>query len=84
MAQHKSAIKRIRTSEKARLRNRDYKSQMRTAIKNLRALENKEEAEQQYKTVSSLLDRLACKGIIHPNNAANKKSKLAHHVASLS
>ena len=83
MAQHKSAIKRIRTSEKARLRNRDYKSQMRTAIKNLRSLENKEEAELAYKNVSSLLDKLAGKGVIHHNNAANKKSKLANFVAGL-
>lgn len=84
MAQHKSAIIRIRTSEKARLQNRNYKSQMRTAIKNLRSLDKKEEAEPVYKNVSSLLDKLACKGIIHPNNAANKKSRLAHFVANLS
>ena len=84
MAQHQSAIKRIRQSERARLRNRNYKSQLRTAIKKLRNLENKEEAETQYKNVTSLLDKLANKGVIHANNAANQKSKLAHFVARLS
>ena len=83
MAQHKSAVKRNRQSERTRLRNRVYKSQLKTAIKKLRSLDNKEEAENEYKTVTSLLDRLASKGIIHRNNAANKKSKLAIYVASL-
>ena len=72
MAQHKSAIKRIRQSEKARLRNRIYKSQLKTAIKKLRNLENKEEAENEYKNITSLLDRLVNKGVLHKNNAANK------------
>lgn len=83
MAQHKSALKRNRQSEQAQLRNRAYKSQLKTAIKKLRSLENKEEAEVAYKSVTSLLDKLACKGVIHQNNAANKKSKLANFVASL-
>ena len=83
MAQHKSAVKRNRQSERARLRNRVYKSQLKTAIKKLRSLENKEEAENEYKTVTSMLDRLSSKGVIHQNNAANKKSKLANFVANL-
>ena len=84
MPQHKSAIKRMRTSEKARLRNRIYKSQLKTAIKKLEESENKKVAETEYKNVTSLLDKLAGKGIIHPNNAANKKSRLAHQIANLS
>lgn len=84
MAQHKSALKRIRQSERARLRNRGYKSRLRTAIKKLRMLNNKEEAENEYRHVTSLLDKLVAKGIIHRNNAANKKAKLAHFVAQLS
>ncbi len=84
MPQHKSAIKRIKTSEKARLRNRIYKSQLKNAIRKLQSAANKKEAEPEYKNVTSLLDKLACKGIIHPNNAANKKSKFAHKLASLS
>ena len=64
MAQHKSAIKRIRQNEKARLRNRIYKAQLKTAIKKLRSLDNTEEAETAYKTVTSLLDRLVSKGVL--------------------
>ena len=83
MAQHKSAIKRIRQNQKARLRNRIYKTQLKTAIKKLRNLENKEEAANAYKQVNSLLDRLVNKGILHKNNTANKKSKLAHFISNL-
>ena len=74
----------MRQSEKARLRNRIYKSQLKTAIKKLLSTEKKEEAENEYRNVTSLLEKLSCKGVVHPNNAANKKSKLAHFVASLS
>ena len=74
----------MRTSEKARLRNRVYKSKLKTAIKKLEGSANKKDAETEYKNVTSLLDKLANKGIIHPNNAANKKSKLAHQIANLS
>lgn len=84
MAQHKSAVKRIRQDEKKRLRNKSYKSKLSTETKKLLEIESKEEAELQFRKVESLLDRLATKRIIHPNNAANQKAKLARSLASLS
>lgn len=83
MAQHKSAIKRIRQDEKKRLRNKSYKSKLKTETKKFLALDSKEKAEPQLRVVESLLDRLATKRVIHPNNAANKKSHLAYSLAKL-
>lgn len=83
MAQHKSAEKRVRTSTRRRARNRAYKSMMKTLIKDLRETTDKQEAEVLYGKVSSLLDRIATKGVIHRNAAANKKSRLATFVKSL-
>ena len=84
MAIHKSAIKRNRQSEKARVQNRSYKSQLKTAVKKLRGLEKREAAEFEYRKITSLLDKLVSRKIVHKNNAANKKSKLAHFVTKLS
>ena len=81
MAQHKSALKRIRSNESKRLRNKYYLKTTRTFIKKLRNSTEKEEALELYKKVSSMLDKLAKKNIIHKNNAANKKAKL-HKVMS--
>jgi small subunit ribosomal protein S20 len=83
MANHKSALKRIRSNNKKRLRNRFQHKTARNAIRNLRALSNKNEAQKQFPTVVSLVDKLAKKNIIHANKAANIKSKLAKFVASL-
>jgi small subunit ribosomal protein S20 len=83
MANHKSALKRIRSNNKKRLRNRFQHKTARNAIRNLRALSNKKEAQKQFPTVVSLVDKLAKKNIIHANKAANIKSKLAKFVASL-
>ncbi|MDR2390004.1 MAG: 30S ribosomal protein S20 [Tannerellaceae bacterium] len=83
MANHKSALKRIRQSNARRLHNRYYAKTARNAVKNLRATDNKEEAQALLPKVSSLLDRLAKKNIIHRNKAANLKSKLAKHVGAL-
>ncbi len=83
MAIHKSAIKRNRQSEKKRVHNRSYKSELKTTIKKLRSMENRETAQAEYPNVVSLLDKLVAKKIIHKNNAANKKSKLAHFIAKL-
>ncbi len=80
MAHHKSAIKRIRTNEKAHLRNKHYRSIMKSAIKKVRLAESKEVAQANLNQAISVLDRLAVKGIIHKNNAANKKSKLTRLV----
>lgn len=83
MAHHKSCIKRIRTSQEANLRNRQYRSRMRTEIKKLRAMTGRDEADNQLRSVTSLLDRLVCKGIIKPNAASNRKSALTKLVAQL-
>ena len=83
MAHHKSAIKRIRTSRKQRLRNKHYKSMMRTFIKKVLNQQNKEEAEPLFRQTVSLLDKLAAKGIIHRNKAANQKARLARFVNNL-
>ena len=83
MANHQSALKRIRSNEKKRLRNRFQHKTARNAIRKLRELTNKKEANKLFPVVISLVDRLAKKNIIHANKAANLKSKLAKHVASL-
>ncbi|MBB3123813.1 small subunit ribosomal protein S20 [Mesoflavibacter sabulilitoris] len=83
MANHKSALKRIRSNEAKRLRNRYQHKTTRNAVKKLRDLDNKKEAEELLPSVVSMLDKLAKKNIIHANKAANIKSKLAKHVAAL-
>jgi small subunit ribosomal protein S20 len=83
MANHKSALKRIRSSETKRLRNRYQAKTTRTYIKRLRNTTDKKEAETMLKTVSSMLDKLAKRKIIHKNNAANSKSKLTKFVNQL-
>jgi small subunit ribosomal protein S20 len=83
MANHKSALKRIRSNEKKRLRNRFQVKTTRTFIKKLRSTKEKEVAQDLLKKVSAMLDRLARKNIIHKNNAANKKSKLTRFVSHL-
>jgi len=83
MANHKSALKRVRSSEAKRLRNRYQAKTTRTFIKKLREAKNKKEAVDLYKKVSSMIDKLAKKNILHKNTAAHKKSKLAKFVNSL-
>jgi small subunit ribosomal protein S20 len=77
MANHKSAIKRIRANETKRLRNRYQHKSTRTLIKKLRLTTDKALVSDLFKQVSSALDKLAKKNIIHKNKAANQKSKLA-------
>jgi small subunit ribosomal protein S20 len=83
MANHKSAIKRIRANEKKRDLNRYQHKTARTFIKRLRKLENREEAKELFSKVASMLDRLAKKNIIHKNKSANLKSSLAKHVNAI-
>ena len=83
MANHKSAVKKVRSDEAKRLRNRYQAKSTRTFIKKLRETENKGEAEELLKKVFSMIDKLAKRNIIHKNKAANNKSKLARHVATL-
>ncbi|MFV0507181.1 MAG: 30S ribosomal protein S20 [Bacteroidales bacterium] len=77
MANHKSALKRIRRNEKKRLHNRYYAVTTRNAIKKLRSTEDKTEAQSLYPKVVSLIDKLAKRNIIHKKKANNLKSKLA-------
>ncbi|HAI18394.1 MAG: 30S ribosomal protein S20 [Xanthomarina sp.] len=83
MANHKSALKRIRSNEAKRLRNRYKHKTTRNAIKRLRDMESKSEAEALFPEIVSMIDKLAKKNIIHANKASNLKSKLSKHVASL-
>ncbi|TAF33311.1 MAG: 30S ribosomal protein S20 [Cytophagales bacterium] len=83
MANHKSAIKRIRSNEAKRLRNRYQHKTARTFVRRLLDLKNKAEATTLISKVYAMLDKLAKKNIIHANKAANKKSQLAKYVASL-
>ena len=83
MANHKSALKRIRRNEAARLRNRYQHKTARNAVRKLRALENVEEAKTLFPKVVSMIDKLAKKNIIHANKAANLKSRLAKHINKL-
>jgi len=83
MANHKSALKRIRQNEKKREHNKYFAKTTRNAVRDLRNASSKEEAEKMFPTVVSKIDKLAKKNIIHKNKASNLKSKLADHVSSL-
>lgn len=83
MANHKSALKRIRSNEAKRLTNKYQHKTTRNAVKKLRELTDKKEAEELLPKVSSMLDKLAKNNVIHDNKAANLKSGLAKHVAAL-
>ncbi|HEV8560543.1 MAG TPA: 30S ribosomal protein S20 [Actinophytocola sp.] len=86
MANIKSQIKRIKTNEKARLRNKSVKSSVKTAIRKFReAAEagDKEKAVELLRDAGKKLDKAASKGVIHANQAANKKSAMAKRANSL-
>ena len=83
MANHKSAIKRVRQNAARRLRNRYQAKTTRNAIKKLRLTTSVEEARELLPEVTSMLDKLAKRNIIHKNKAANNKSKLTKYVNSL-
>ena len=83
MANHQSAIKRIRQSEVKRVHNKYYAKTARNAVRNLRATTDKEAASELLPKVNAMLDKLAKINIIHKNKASNLKSKLASHVNAL-
>jgi small subunit ribosomal protein S20 len=83
MPQHKSAMKRVRQTEKRRLRNRNHRSMMRSMVKRLVQEEDKEKATALLNEVKAILDRLATKNIIKKNKAANYKSQLEKKVNAL-
>lgn len=83
MANHKSAIKRIRSNNAKRLLNRYYAKTTRTFLKKLRTSSDKKEVAELLPKVSSMLDKLAKRNIIHKNKASNLKSKIAKRATSL-
>ncbi len=86
MANHKSAIKRIRSNERKRLRNRMWRSSARTKVKKARAtIETGAVEEARQATIEAIrtLDKAASKGVLHPNNVARRKSRLMKRLAEL-
>ncbi len=83
MANHKSALKRIRQSEKRRVHNKYYHKTTRNAIRRLRESADQKEAAASLPSVVSMLDKLVKRNIIHKNKASNLKSSLMKHVAAL-
>jgi small subunit ribosomal protein S20 len=87
LANHKSALKRIRSSARRRVRNQVYKSRTRTEVKKavqlLKVGKDVPAAAEQIRLASSQLDKAASKGIIHKNAAARKKSRLMKQLAKL-
>jgi small subunit ribosomal protein S20 len=83
MANHKSALKRIRRNEVARIRNKYQHKTTRNAIKTLKEAVDKTAAQKLLVDIASMLDKLAKKNIIHANKAGNLKSKLSKHVNAM-
>ena len=76
MANHQSAIKRIRQTEVKTLRNRYYAKTMRNAVRKFRLLSDKKEAADSLPRMYEMIDRLSKKGVIHKNKAGNIKSRI--------
>ena len=86
MANIKSQIKRIKTNEKARLRNKSVKSSLKTAVRKFREAVDTGDASTAtvaLQDASKMLDKAASKGVIHANQAANRKSAMAKQTAGL-
>lgn len=83
MANHKATKKDVRQASKRRERNKYYGKTTRNAIRDLKALKDAKEAGEKTPEVAAMIDKLAKRGIIHKNKAANLKSKLAKKVNSL-
>ncbi len=80
MAHHKSAKKRIRSSERKKAINKMTDSKIKTVVKKTLATDKKEELEVLYKEAIAILDKGTSKGRLHKNNAARKKSRLTKHL----
>jgi small subunit ribosomal protein S20 len=83
MANHKSALKRIRSNETRRIRNRYQAKTMRNALKKFRSITDKKEASEKLPALFTFIDKLAKVSVIHQNKAGNLKSKLAKQTNSL-
>ncbi|MBU8934192.1 MAG: 30S ribosomal protein S20 [candidate division Zixibacteria bacterium] len=84
MPQHKSCAKRMKTSAVQRDRNRAFRTRYRSAIRDLRAETNAEEAARKYRLTVSMIDQATTRGLLHKNNAARNKARLAVMVNKLS
>ena len=78
-----SALKRVRQSRKANEYNNHYKSAMKTTIKKVLASSTKEEGQPLKDQAFKVIDRVASKGVIHKNKAANQKSRISKHINKL-
>ena len=86
MANHKSALKRIKQNEKRRIQNRTFRNRTRTLVKQARtAIEGGDASDAKEATLAAIrdLDKSASRGIIHPRNAARRKSRLMQKLAKL-
>ena len=86
VANIKSQIKRNKTNEKARLRNKAVRSRLKTAVRSFREAADAGDtakAKEHARTATRLLDKAASKGVIHKNQAANRKAKVASRAATL-
>lgn len=84
MANHKSALKRIRQTEAKRVHNRYFAKTMRNSVRKFRSLTVKKEAAEQMPKLFALIDKMAKKNIIHKNKAGNIKSSINKFANSLS
>ena len=84
MANHQSALKRIRQNEVRRMHNRFYQKTMRNAVRQFRSLDSKKEATEQMPKLYAIIDKLAKRNMIHKNKAANLKSSITKYANGLS
>ncbi len=84
MANHPSALKRIRQNEVRRLHNRYYRKSLRNAVRKFRTLESGKDATEQLPKLYAMIDKLAKRNMIHQNKAANLKSSITKYANSLS
>lgn len=86
MAHHQDAVKRIKQSEKARMRNRHYRSMLRNQVKKVRsavASGDKEAASAELRKATSVIQRIVAKGVIHKNQGSRRVSRLNRSVRIL-
>jgi len=83
MANHKSALKRIRRNNAKRIHNKIQFKTVRNAIRDLRAEVDKSKAEENFPKLTGMIDKLVKNNLIHKNKASNLKSKLAKKIAAL-
>ena len=78
-----TVLKRVRQSVKANARNKNYKSAMKTAVKKVFNEENKDKASEMANKAFSVIDKVASKGAVHRNKAANQKSKISKYLKNI-